>query len=395
MPGFIDFFRVGNADMTLITLASGYTILLDCYLVDEKTDLVAATVDHLYARLPKDNNDRPYVDAFLETHPDEDHCHGAASYLHLGKPENYVEKAQGGAKKKVFIREMWSSPLVYRRRSEDHKLTPDAVAINSEAKRRVEVFRSSKAKSLSEMADGNRIRIFGEDYKKDGVDRLDGVEAIRVNIDESFVITDINGTPQLTVTVRAPLPVGTPEDEAALTKNSSSVVIQLGFHFSGRTHPLWYALFGGDAEVEIWRRLYRRHKNDLRALGHHLLLAPHHCSWSVLSEEKASATAKVDAEARTALAENYDGYVVSSCKKIIDDNDNPPAHRAKREYVDEILDGAGDRFYCTGEPAVGEEDNRLTFDITGAGPKPPSRKAPASSSAGAAGALASTPRSHG
>ncbi len=400
MPGTIDFFRVGNADMTLVTLSTGYTVLIDCYLLDKGTDLVAATVDDLHTRLNKDGNGRPYVDAFLETHPDEDHCKGAEAYLHLRPLSEYVDEPKGdNARKKIVVREMWSSPLVYRRRSPDHKLTDDAVAINSEAKRRVEAFKtalkSNSKAGLLDMADGERIRIIGEDYKKDGVDRLAGLDAIRVNVDDSFVIQDKNGSPLMTINVLAPLPVISNEDEAVLTKNNSSVIVRLGFHFSGGAMPTWYALFGGDAEVEIWRRLHLRHKvNMLGKLGYHLLLAPHHCSWGVLSEEAASAKAKVDTEARAALAQTDDGYVVASSKKIINDDDNPPAHRAKVEYID-ILDDAKERFYCTGEAGSGEKAARLTFDITVAGPQPPIRKAPATSAGAASAALSSVPRSHG
>lgn len=399
MSGTIDFFRVGNADMTLITLSTGYKVLIDCYLVEESTDLVIATVEDLYARLSEDGNGRPYVDAFLESHPDDDHCHGAETYLHLKPLADYVDEPKGNARKKIVVREMWSSPLVYRRRSKDHNLTNDAAAINTEAKRRVEAFRGKLAKdkevNLSDMSDGDRIRIIGEDYKKDGVDRLEGLDAIRVNTDDSFVISNSYGSPVLTVNVLAPLPVMNEEDEAVLTKNNSSVIIRLGFHFSGSATPSWYAMYGGDAAVEIWRRLYKRHKADLAGtLGHHLLLAPHHCSWGVLSGEKASKDAKVDPEARKALAQTDDGYVVTSCKKIVNDDDNPPAHRAKVEYID-ILDDADDRFYCTGVKGSGEDDVRLTFEITVAGPQPPSRKSTGSTAAGASAALTSVPRPHG
>lgn len=404
MPGTIDFFRAGNADMTLITLSSGYKVLVDCYLLEQGTDLVAATVDDLYARLGHDENGRPAVDVFLETHPDDDHCHGAKTYLHLRPMSEYADEPKGDkARKKIVVREMWSSPLVYRRHSPDHKLTDDAVAINSEAQRRVEAFRVrkaandkvGKATSLSDMADGERIRVIGEDYKKDGLDRLAGLDAIRVNVDDTFLVRDRNGSPLMSVNVLAPLPVVSDADEAVLTKNNSSVIVRFGFHFSGGAEPIWHALFGGDAEVDIWRRLYRSHKANLSGkLGYDLLLAPHHCSWGVLSEEPTSAKAKADAEARKALEQTDDGYVVASSKKIINDDDNPPAHRAKVEYID-ILDDAGDRFYCTGEAGSGEEAARLTFDITVAGPKPPSRKAPATSAGSASAALAGTARSHG
>lgn len=404
MPGTIDFFRVGNADMTLITLSNGYTVLVDCYLLEEKTDLVAVTVDDLCTRLNKDGNGRPAVDVFLETHPDDDHCHGAKTYLHLRPMSEYADEPKGdNARKKIVVREMWSSPLVYRRHSPDHKLTDDAVAINSEAKRRVEAFRVKKAAndragkttSLSDMADCERVRVIGEDYKKDGLDRLAGLDAIRVSLDDTFVIRDRNGSPLMSVNVLAPLPVVSDADEAVLTKNNSSVIVRFGFHFYGGATPTWYALFGGDAEAEIWRRLYKRHKGDLsNRLGYDLLLAPHHCSWGVLSVEAASAKAGVDATARMALEQTDDGYVVASSKKIINDDDNPPAHRAKVEYID-ILDDAMDHFYCTGEVGSGEEGARLTFGITVGGPQPPSRKAPATSAASASAALAGVARPHG
>src|ERR1700676_2718207 len=103
----IEFFPVGNGDMALLTLESGRTILIDVNIraaADDEDD--AETIDVaklLKARLERDAERRLYVDAFLLTHPDEDHCRGLTRHFHLGPQEDWSKKDD-----KILIREMWS-----------------------------------------------------------------------------------------------------------------------------------------------------------------------------------------------------------------------------------------------------------------------------------------------
>jgi len=392
MASDITFFPVGNGDMTLIRLPGpkGFTILIDCYFLEETGETRLTTIDQLYEYLPVDENGRPYVDVFMLSHPDDDHCHGAKDILHLEAPEAYVDKVPSGTRKKIFIREMWSAPMIFRRKADDKDLVEDARAIKYEAKRRVDHFRRKKALSNDGIDLGNRVLVLGQDQKKEGKDRLEGLQGIHKDIDQHITIND-DGV-RMIAHVRGPLPVSDEEgEEEALKNNRSSIILQMQVFIAGTATN--FILMGGDAEVGIWRRLYQRHKNNLNALAYDLLLAPHHCSWGVLSTESSSAEAKADPEAREALAQTNGGYVVSSSKPVVNDKDNPPSHRAKKEYID-ITENQGS-FFCTGQYPDEDDPEPLTFKFTAQGPRPPSDGPKGKTAATMAIGLGRTEREHG
>jgi glyoxylase-like metal-dependent hydrolase (beta-lactamase superfamily II) len=184
----IYFFPVNNGDMTLIKLDSGRTILIDvkiCTAADDTKDATPDVAFKLRERLQKDQKGRYYVDVFLLTHPDEDHCLGLSKHFHLGSPDDYGKKKDD----KILIREIWSSPIIFRRKERRAKaesivLCKDAQDFWAEARRRVTYFREH---GTSEIGDGNRILILGED--EDG--KTDNLLDIVVKIDE--LITKVNG----------------------------------------------------------------------------------------------------------------------------------------------------------------------------------------------------------
>src|ERR1700733_5466973 len=115
----ITFFPVGNGDMTLISLAdkAGTPILIDCNIraaADDPEDDTRDVAQDLRDRLKRDINGRPYVDAFISTHPDADHCRGVEKHFHLGAPKNYPDDKKPDNEKKIVISEMLSSPIVFR-----------------------------------------------------------------------------------------------------------------------------------------------------------------------------------------------------------------------------------------------------------------------------------------
>ena len=117
MTATIEFFPVRNGDMVLLTLQSGRKILIDVNIRksadDENDDEAVDVATLLRDRLDRDANDRLYVDAFLLTHPDEDHCRGLDPHFHLGNPDDWKRKDD-----KILIREMWSSPIIFRRKKD-------------------------------------------------------------------------------------------------------------------------------------------------------------------------------------------------------------------------------------------------------------------------------------
>jgi beta-lactamase superfamily II metal-dependent hydrolase len=162
-------FRVDNGDMTLIFLESGRVILTDINIRGKADDSTPNVAQQLCKVLKPDEKGRLYVDAFLLTHPDEDHIRGLMNHFHLGPPAAWVKSSD-----KILIKEMWSSPIVFRRADKkDHKLCDDAKAWAAEARRRVQLF-----KDAGWASDGDRVKILGEDING----KTNGLRAILVKI---------------------------------------------------------------------------------------------------------------------------------------------------------------------------------------------------------------------
>jgi len=359
MPVKTTHFRVDNGDMTLVEFESGRKLLIDINIreaADDPDDHTPDVAEQLRSRLNRDGKGRLYVDGFLLTHPDEDHCRGLARHFHLGPPGDWSENTD-----KVLIREMWSSPVVFRRGSKDHTLSEDAADWASEARRRVRLFRDKDGS----VSDGDRILILGEDI--DG--KTDDLDEILIKIDETFNRISGRDDDSFEARLLAPMPPSDDEDEEeALSKNNSSVVIRLELKVGGQTSARY--LFGGDAEVAIWDRIWDRNKRCAKRLAYDVLIAPHHCSWHSLSYDswsKCGEDAEGSEPARSALGQALkEARIISSSCEILDDDNDPPCIRAKREYED-ILESVGGHFHCLGE---GDEVDPFVLTIN-----PPAKKA--------------------
>jgi hypothetical protein len=376
-------FRVGNGDMTLILLESGRRILIDIDVRadadDEDSDSpdVAGQLRKELDDLGRDSKRRLFVDAFLLTHPDQDHIRGLAKHFHLGGPGDWSKTAD-----KILIREQWSSPIVFRRASKDHTLCDDACDWSAEARRRVKKFRDDGS-----LADGNRIVIMGEDV--DG--KTDDLGDILVKVDEVF--SRICGATDSSFEAKllAPLKADDEEEEEVISKNDSSVVLTIDLKVSKVTKARY--LIGGDAGVAIWEKLWERNEDHADRLEYDVLIAPHHCSWRSLSYDSWSEKgekAKVNEAARSALGQARDGaLIISSSKQVEDDEDDPPCIRAKREYLD-ILDGVKGEFKCV---ADGSGDKPLTIEISSSGTK--IKRAAFATALGVGTGIGSQPLAHG
>ena len=387
MTANITFFPVGNGDMALVRLADepATAILVDINIrvaADDPKDDTRDVAADLRERLPRDEKGRPYVDAFLISHPDKDHCTGLEAHFHLGPLDDYADDKKPDAQKKIVIREIWSSPIVFRRASKDHVLCSDAKAFNCEARRRVALFRSGK------VLEGDRILIMGED--KDG--KTDDLTSILVRSGDTF--NRINGKTNsfFSAHLLAPRLICDDDDEVEiLTKNHSSVILNMTIASSAVRLDSCRFLTAGDAEVAIWERLWKRYKDTPEVLEYNLMETPHHCSWHVLSHDSWSELgekAKVSEDARSALGQaRFGAMIVASCNPIKDDDCDPPCIRAKREYK-AIVDSVSGTFICTGETPQSWAPAPLDIEVTAAGPK---RKLP-KTSAVAAVAAAAAPR---
>ena len=359
MTASLAFFPVSNGDMTLICLDNGQTILIDIKIrgaADDEDDETPDVGEDLRGRLDRDADGRLYVDAFLLSHPDTDHITGLRNHFHLGPPDEWNADDD-----KIVIREMWSSPIVFRRASSTHALCDDAKAWAKEARRRVQRFRDDGFATKA----GDRILIMGEDV--DG--KTDDILGIVVKVDDTVSACNRVNAGVFEARLLAPLPAADDEQEEEFSKNELSVVMRFSLAGGGLSDRCRF-LTGGDAEVAIWNRLWNRHGDDKPDwLTYDVLQTPHHCSWRSLSFDSwtdLGEDAQVDADARSALSQTRKGAViVASCKPIKADDDNPPHERAKREYVD-IVDGDEDRFFCTDEYWE-DKGQTLEFEIKASG----------------------------
>ena len=380
MTGTIAFFPVGNGDMTLITTDTGRNLLIDLNMraaADDPDDDTPDVGKLLRDRLDRDKQGRPYVDVLLVSHPDKDHCTGLRKHFHLGPPKEWSAQTD-----KILVREVWSSPMVFRRASKNHVLCDDAKAFNAEARRRVKQFRDG----TGSVGDGDRILILGED--EDG--KTDDLSAILVRAGQTF--TSINGQndTSMEALLVGPQPrTDDDDDEELLSKNNSSTIIRFSLAGSGITDKCRF-LTAGDAEVAIWERLWKRYSRHPESLSYDILQTPHHCSWHSLSYDSWSEkgeNAEICRDALNALSQARGGAtIVASSNPIKDDDNDPPCIRAKREYVG-IADSVKGMFRCVGEHPSEKSPGVMEFEITQYGPrlKTPLRGGPAILTSGAIG----------
>jgi hypothetical protein len=396
MPSNLTFFPVGNGDMTLIKLAdaNSTTILIDINIrtdADSPNLPMRDVAKDLRDRLKNDDSGRPYVDVFLLSHPDQDHCRGLERHFYLGPLADYPDDKKPQNEKRIVIREIWSSPIVFRRASRNHVLCSDAKAFNCEARRRVKV---NREKGFS-VADGDRITVLAEDEngKTDDLGPIlwkTGEKSSRIHG------KDFSG--QFSGHLLAPLKCeGDPELEEDLSKNHSSVIINFKLAAGPLTPDGVKFLSGGDAEVLIWTKLWEKYNDTPEVLEYDVMQAPHHCSWHSLSYDSWSykkEEAKVEQPARNALGQARAGAViVASCKPIQDDDVDPPCIRAKREYLD-ILKPRSGTFLCTDEYPKESAPEPYVLTVTAQGASKPS-VSQAAAKLGAAASIAKEPMPHG
>ena len=389
MTASIAFFPVDNGDMTLLTFDNGQTLLIDMHVrqaADDADDDTPDVMSDLRERLSRDEEGRLYVDGFLLSHPDNDHICGLTTHFHLGPPDEWEE-----GEDKILIREMWSSPVVFRRACKSHVLCPDAKAWAKEARRRVQRYRDSGTATI----EGDRILIMGED--QDG--KTDDIPAIVIKADDAVSALNRVTAGAFEGRLLAPMP---PDDderlEEKLSKNQSSVIIRFSIRGGGVLDKCRF-LSGGDAGVAIWERLWGEH-GDTHAdwLDYDVLQAPHHCSWHSLSYDSYSTygeDAEVCEDARNALSQTRKGAIVIASSKTIElEDSDPPSDRAKREYIN-IVDDDDDRFICVADVWI-DEGRALQYDITSSGVTKTARNvAKAAVSALGIGATAAQARYHG
>ncbi|STE44425.1 Uncharacterised protein [Escherichia coli] len=213
MSAKICFFPVGNGDMTLIQTEDDKNILIDCRIRDVKNILMfAPNSEKSFLEITK----AVCLSIFLfGLTLIQNHCDGVADHFHLGKPEDWSEKND-----KIFINEIWSSPIVFRRHhAQNHPLCDDAIALNKEVKRRVNLY---KEKNYLDGV-GNQVLVLGKD--EDG--KTDDIPGILLELDQTTRWINQSYSSYFEAHLLGPSPKKDLDElEDKLGKNHSSVIIK-------------------------------------------------------------------------------------------------------------------------------------------------------------------------
>ena len=337
--GFI-FWPVGTGDSTTVRISESMYLQVDLRHMaksEDDEDTAWPVIDELIEILPTVGG-VPFLAAFVLTHPDKDHCQGFKELL-----------------SRVTISELWMSPRIFREYKKD--LCEDAKAFHEEAMRRVKAVIDAGGDPGS----GNRIRIVGYDDLL-GEEDFEGFPSEFLSIPGN-VITVMDGeevADDFEAFVHAPF-----KDDSHGERNDCSVALQITLKSAHGSSGK--ALLMGDLQYPVVREIFSRSDSD--TLEWNVLLAPHHCSKSVMywkdegEEEEALKTDIVTDMANVALDP---GYVVSSSEPVPASNepgDNPPHTLAKIQYESIVPN----EFLCTQEHPDEDDPQPVIFEVTESG----------------------------
>ena len=347
MKHCIKFYPVGNGDCVLVTIGgTNKKMMFDCNFrqkAEENNDDMFDVLDDLLTNeIVSKKCGLPFLDAFLLTHPDQDHCRSLADKFYLGDPDNVPKSAKDA--KKILIGELWYSPRVFEELTDE--LNADAKAFKKEAKRRMDLYKSDKNKADK---DGNRIRIIGWTDNPD----LKGLEDRIVT--PGNIISEINGSScrYFEMFIHAPFK----DDIEGEDRNMTSIASQLRFKSDKNDDDIARIFLGGDTEWRIIEEIINK-TSDKDYLKWDLMEAPHHCSYKFFADDREDDPNQASLDF---LNESEDGaFVVSSSKVIKKSPDNPPCQKAKSQYTDRVGES---NFFCTSGEKDDDTQTPIVFDI--------------------------------
>lgn len=353
----LKFYPVQNGDTTLITLTDKTTILIDCKLRtsaedpddDTQYDVKKDILDSIQKR---ENN--PFVDLFILTHPDKDHCHGFDKHFYKGNPDNY--KKENRENDEIMIDEMWVTTMLFNGVKND-----DAKVFKEEAERRRKLWEEN---SEEKDKPGNRIRMVGYD----GDEKFEKVPSV---VPGEF-IKQINGHSKdnFEFFVHGPFKKSLIESNATGDGNSSSVIMQARFKIDASDDNFaCYYLFGGDADHYRWEQVLKKSKKykHEEELKWDIFLTPHHCSWTFFNDTKYEDNKTPKDSSLEILDYKLEGgKIIAACKVIKNNDDNPPHYYAKVEYLKKV-DNESDFIELAKEPSE-KSPAPVEFTVTKNGP---------------------------
>lgn len=351
----ITFYPVDCGDCILLELESGLKMMWDCNFrrdaEDENKEEVYDVLDDLISnKLSSNKSGLPFLDAFILTHADEDHCRSFAEKFYLGDPDSISDEDK--KTDKILIGELWYSPRVLM----ENEMCEDAKAFKKEAERRMNLYKKDPKAADK---DGNRIRIIG--WVKE--DKLEGLEKrIAVPRDE---IHNVNGKDYnyFRMFIHAPF-----KDEIENAKrNETSIVMQIRIDCDGQKDAGKIVL-AGDCEWPVWEKIVEKSSDD--KLSWSIFEAPHHCSWSYFGPDRESG--EIKEASNTFLDKKEMGAVIVASSKYITRYDStPPCEKAKNRYVEKVGEG---NFFCTGGGKKDDKPAPVVFELQKNGFHRPTKK---------------------
>ncbi|MBN1184976.1 MAG: hypothetical protein JXB49_22010 [Bacteroidales bacterium] len=375
----IKYYPVGNGDTSLITLKDNSTFLIDCNIREGEKDSnynnIYNVKEDLLKSIQKRSNN-PYVDLFVLSHPDQDHCRGFKKHFYKGDPKDYNETNRKNDE--IIIDEIWVTSLLFT-----HDQSDDANFVRSEVNRRKRLTGAERENR------GNRLRLIGyddDDKFADVITYTPGNEVNQIN-DKTYNT--------FSFFIHAPFKKDLIQSKAEGGKNSASVVFQARFkdNDSDLDHKT-FAIFGGDADHYIWDKIISisEGNNKSKYLKWDLFLAPHHCSWTYFNdvpyENEGNKSPKGHSLKLLNEYRETKGRIVASCNKVVNAKPDPPHFAAKNEYVN-TLDSADDFFELAILPKESAPEP-VEFIITNNGVTKSTEKAKVAITSGGAAGAAST-----
>lgn len=347
MKHSIKFYPVGNGDCDLITIGgANKKMMFDCNFrqkaEDNNDEMYDVLGDLLDNELTTKKCGLPFLDAFLLTHPDQDHCRSFADKFYLGDPDAVPQSAKDD--KKILIGELWYSPRVFEEQTGE--LNADAKAFKKEAKRRMDLFKSDPNKADK---DGNRIRIIGWTDNPD----LKGLEDRIVT--PSKTISEVNGSScrHFEMFIHAPFK----DDIVGEDRNMTSIAAQLRFKSDKNSEDIARVFLGGDTEWRVIEKIMNETFDD-NFLKWDLMEAPHHCSYKFFADDREDDANQASLNFLKKSEDN--AFVVSSSKVVKKNSDNPPCQKAKNRYTDRVGES---NFFCTSGEKDEDTEEPIVFDI--------------------------------
>lgn len=350
----IKYYPVENGDTSLITLSDETKILIDINITNDSTnedeeeryDVLRDLLDNEL----KKSNKKPFVDVFILTHPDNDHCRGYEKYFFQGNPNDYSDKDKEA--ELIIINELWYTPRVFEVYT--NELNSDAKIFKKEAKRRMDLYKEDPEIANT---DGNRIRIIGYADNKD----LKGLEdriVVPGNLINEF---NENYKDDFSMFIHAPFKDTIDGDDA----NETSIVFQAKFDVDNEKNAC-LAFWGGEATWRIWEQILE--KSDDEDLNWDLFFAPHHCSWTFFNDNTEEGKKEPNQSSIDILKKKIgkNPKVIVSSKEIKRNDDNPPSYKAKNQYIKEVSE---ENFWVTSTHSNTTPPEPIEFEIKSKGPQ--------------------------